>query len=252
MYSNEREMEIMHLLEKNNYVTVNFLAEKIHISPSSIRRDLKHLELKGLISRSYGGAELKDAVNRQIPFYLRSHQNTHEKTVVAHCAASLVKPGNVIFIDSSTSTFFMLEHIKNIKNITIITNSITSMNACSEYGINSFLTGGHLNPENRSCLVGVHTEEMINSFHADLCFFSVQSLTPDGNLYDCFENEISPRRLMMKNSEKKIFLCDHSKLNHFSAYKLCSVFDVDYIISDIDVEKYLLNKYKHTIFLNAK
>lgn len=251
MYSSKRDQEIMKLLEQNNYVTVDFLAEKIHISPSSIRRDLQRLELKGLIVRSYGGAELKSSVNKQIPFYLRSHQNAQEKAGVAHRAAELVKSGDVIFLDSSTSTYFMLEYLKNIKDLTVITNSLASMSVCSEYSINSYLTGGKLNPENRSCFVGAHTENMINAFHADFCFFSVQSVTTDGCLYDCFENEIVPRRLMMKNSEKCVFLCDHSKVNHFSAHKLCDISSVDYIISDINMEAYLDNTYPNIKLIQA-
>lgn len=239
MYGNEREKEIMNLLEENNYVTVDYLAEKIHISPSSIRRDLKRLEMKGLILRSYGGAELKASVNKQIPFNLRSHQNSREKSIVARCAASMVKAGDVIFLDCSTSTYFMLEYLKNISDITVITNSLAGMNACSEHNISAFLTGGRLSDENPSCLVGNAAEEMIKTFHADFCFFSVQSLSKDGGLYDCFEKEIAPRRLMMENSEKRVFLCDHSKINHYSAYRLCSLDDVDYVISDMNMEEYL-------------
>ena len=249
MYGNEREKEIMSLLEENNYATVEYLAEKIHISPSSIRRDLQKLEMKGLITRSYGGAEIKNSVNRQIPFFLRSHKNTKEKLLVAEKAAALVKPGDVIFLDSSTSTYFMIEYLKHIKDITIITNSLSSMTLCSEYNINSFFAGGRLNSENRSCCVGEHTEEFINSIHSDFCFFSVQSLTKDGTLYDCFSNEIMPRKLMIKNSEKKVFLCDNSKINHFSAYRLCSISDLDCVISDIDIKNYLDKDYPDIRFI---
>lgn len=251
MYGSEREKEILSLLEQNTYVTVEYLADKIHISPSSIRRDLKRLELQGLITRSYGGAELKASVNKQIPFYLRSHKNTHEKALVARRAASLVKSGNVIFIDSSTSTYFMLEYLKNIKDITVITNSLASIGVCSEYNINAFLTGGKLNPENRSCFTGSHTENMIKSFHADFCFFSVQSLTNTGILYDCFENEITPRKLMIENSEKKVFLCDNSKINHYSAHKLCDISGLDYVISDMDIKNYLLKEYDNIVFIDT-
>lgn len=249
MYGNEREKEIMSLLEENNYATVEYLAEKIHISPSSIRRDLQKLEMKGLITRSYGGAEIKNSVNRQIPFFLRSHKNTKEKLLVAEKAAALVKPGDVIYLDSSTSTYFMIDYLKHIKDITVITNSLSSMTLCSEYDINSFFTGGKLNSENRSCCVGEHTEEFINSIHSDFCFFSVQSLTKDGTLYDCFSNEIMPRKLMIKNSEKKVFLCDNSKINHFSAYRLCSISDLDCVISDIDIKNYLDKDYPDIRFI---
>lgn len=249
MYSNEREKEIMALLTENGYVTVEYLAKKLHISPSSIRRDLKRLELKGNINRSYGGAEIKNSVNRQIPFYLRSHKNTREKSQVAQKAASMVKSGDVIFLDSSTSTFFMIEYLKNIKDITVITNNIASMTSLSEYNINSFFVGGRINSENRTCTVGAKAEEFIDSMHADFCFFSVQSLTRRGVLYDCYENEIMPRRHMIQNSEKKIFLCDSSKLNHFSAYKLCNVSELDMVISDVNIKSYLDQDYPRLRFM---
>lgn len=239
MYSNEREKEIMNLLARNTYATVEYLAKEIHISPSSIRRDLKRLELKGLITRSYGGAEINESVNRQIPFYLRSHKNTKEKGAVAAKAAALIKPGDVVFLDSSTSTYFMTAYLQNIRDITVVTNSIATMTELSESSINVYLAGGKLNRENPSCFVGTHAEDIIRSFHADYCFFSVQSITPDGVLYDCFESELTPRRLMIQNSEKAVFLCDNSKINRYSAYRLCDISCIDYIISDIDIRQYL-------------
>lgn len=248
MYGSEREKEIMNILRQNHYVTVEYLAQKIHISPSSIRRDLKHLESEGMIIRSYGGAELKASANKKIPFFLRSHQNTKEKNHVAQKAASLVKPGDIIFTDSSTSTYFMFEYLKNIKDITVITNSLAGMNLCAEYNISAFSTGGRLNIENPTCFVGRHAEQAIGEFHADLCFFSAQSLTPDGVIYDCFEHEINLRKQMIQNAETKVFLCDNSKLDHFSAYRLCSANDIDYIICDIDIKAYLTNTYTHIRF----
>lgn len=249
MYSSEREREIISLLEENNYATVEFLAEKIHISPSSIRRDLKKLEMKGMITRSYGGAEIKESVNKQIPFFLRSHKNTKEKSAVAARAAALVKSGDVIFLDSSTSTYFMIGYLKHIKDITVITNSFATMSECAEYNINSYLAGGKLNPENRSCCIGAKTEEFISGFHADFCFFSVQSVSGDGILYDCFADEIRTRQAMIENSEKSVFLCDNSKLDRYSAYKLCDISCLDYVISDINMEDYLDKEYKSVRFL---
>lgn len=239
MHTNEREKEIIRELAENGYATVDFLARKLHISESSIRRDLTRLEGKGLIMRSYGGAELKNSVSNRIPFDLRSHRNTKEKLAVAQKAVSLVKQGDTIFLDNSTSTYFMIDLLKSIKDITVITNSVAGMMLISETGINAFLAGGQLNPENRCCCVGEHTESFIRSIHADICFFSVQSLTRSGELYDCFANEISPRRLMIKSSEKSVFLCDSSKIDHYSAYKLCELSDIDIAISDTDMEKYL-------------
>ena len=104
--------------------------------------------------QSYGGAELKASVNKQIPFYLISNKNTKEKAFVASKAAALVKPGDIVFFDGSTSTYFMTEHIADKKNITVITNSLASMTALSELNVNVYLAGGRVNSKNRSCFTG--------------------------------------------------------------------------------------------------
>lgn len=252
MYTGEREKEILNILSQDNYVTVEYLAKKIHISPSSIRRDLKRLELRGLITRSYGGAEIKQSMNKQIPFFMRSHQNTKEKLPLAKTGASFVKPGDVVFLDSSTSTYFMVRYLKQIKGITVITNSLATMAECSEYDITAYLAGGRLNPENRSCFIGMHAESFVKSFHADFCFFSAQALAKTGEIYDCFANEIMIRRLMLENADKSVFLCDGSKIDRYSAYKMCDLSEVDVVISDAEPEKCLDKEFKNVSFCKIR
>ncbi|MBQ1262312.1 MAG: DeoR/GlpR transcriptional regulator, partial [Clostridia bacterium] len=72
MYKCERENEILAIVSETEYVTVEYLARKMSISPSSIRRDLKNLEERGLVTRSYGGVKIANASGKHIPFSLRS------------------------------------------------------------------------------------------------------------------------------------------------------------------------------------
>ena len=89
MYPNERLNEIIEILEKNRYVSVEYLSRRLHISPSSIRRDLSVLEKKGLVMRSYGGAELVVSDHLNIPFSARMQANAAEKKEIAAKAAAL-------------------------------------------------------------------------------------------------------------------------------------------------------------------
>ena len=86
----ERKREILRLAEENGYVKVDYLARRLHISESSIRRDLLSLEAEGEIRRTYGGAEPTKGGARLIPYDLRAHQNEAQKRTVAGLAASLV------------------------------------------------------------------------------------------------------------------------------------------------------------------
>jgi DeoR family glycerol-3-phosphate regulon repressor len=86
--------------------------------------------------------------------------------------------------------------------------------------------------ENPSVLVGRYAEDMICNFHADIAFFSAQSMDNTGEIYDCYEDEIFIRRAMIKNAKKKVFLCDSTKIGKTSPYHLCSLKEIDYIASN--------------------
>ena len=83
MYKCEREDEILALLNETEYATVDYLARKMNISSSSIRRDLKNLEERGLVNRSYGGVKIADATGKRIPFSLRSLENSPQNKQIA-------------------------------------------------------------------------------------------------------------------------------------------------------------------------
>ena len=71
-----QEKEILEILQNNQYATIDELAEKLFVSPSTIRRKLNALQKKGLISRTHGGAQLNDENNFFPSFTFRVHQNS--------------------------------------------------------------------------------------------------------------------------------------------------------------------------------
>lgn len=249
MYKCEREDEILARLNETEYATVEYLAKKMNISPSSIRRDLKNLEERGLVTRSYGGVKLAAATGRRIPFALRSHENSLQKKQIAKAAVSLINPGDVVFLDGSSSAYFAAELLPSVSGVTVITNNIDAMSWLSDYDIKAYGTGGMISPENKSVLVGDYTQSFLRQIHADVMIFSVQGVTADGNLYDCYAEEVAVRNVMLRNAARRILLCDSSKLGKASTFLQCNVKDLDHVVSDRDLngffsdptpEKYLL------------
>ena len=78
MNISKRQSEILKILETNRYVSVNELSKLTYTSPSSIRRDLSHLEDLGLVNRSYGGVALPEMSGRVAGFYNRTTKNIKE------------------------------------------------------------------------------------------------------------------------------------------------------------------------------
>lgn len=252
MYKCEREQEILLVLKECHYVTVEFLAQKLHISASSIRRDLKQMENHGLVKRSYGGVELLTSASRIIPFSMRSHENLLGKKRIAKQAASLLKSGDSLFLDGSSTSFYMIDSIASIKNITVATNSIDGIRKLAEYDLHAYCTGGAVSGENRAVLSGGFAEDTLRGLHMDFVFLSAQAVSPEGDIYDCYESEIPLRRRMLENADKRVFLADSSKFNSRSLFYLDNLQSMDYVISDMELDKAFTDRFPQTTFLVAK
>ena len=230
-----QEKKILEILETQQYASVEELSAVLCVSTSTIRRSLEILQQKGLVTRTHGGVKINSDNNFSPSFTFRIHQNSFEKKKIALSAIKLIKNGDIIFLDGSTSAFYIAEYLKEFENIRVITNGIDTLSLLSKNKILAYSTGGQVSSENPSVLVGRYAEDMICNFHADIAFFSAQAMDNDGEIYDCFEDEIFLRRAMIKNAKTKVFLCDNTKVGKSSPYHLCSLKDIDYVASNLSL-----------------
>ena len=226
------EQQILSILQQQQYATVDELASKLYISTSTVRRTLNALQKKELTIRTHGGVKINDTQNTSPNFFFRIHQNSFEKKKMALAAIKLIKNGDIIFLDGSTSAFYIAEYLQEFKDIRVITNGIDTLSLLAKNNIRAYSTGGQVSTQNPSVLVGRYAEDTIGNFHANIAFFSAQALNYDGSVYDCFEEENFIRRAMMKNATTNVFLCDDTKTGKQSSFYLCSASEIDYIVSN--------------------
>lgn len=239
MLKNEREREILNLLkERDGFSTVKELCSALYSSESSIRRDLSVLERRGVIRRTYGGAELVTNFSSAISFNQRAHHNIAAKKAIAKKAMELVKNGDVIFLDQSSSAFYLAQELSSNNTLTVITNNIEIISLLSTTSIKTISSGGTLSPDNRACLLGRDAHYIFENIYADVVFFSTKSLSNDGIISDCAREEVLVRGAMLKNAAKKVFLCDSEKFGTSSAYKQCTLDEIDVLVSEDDVAQH--------------
>ena len=232
MLKSERQEMILELLQNCKYITTQELAERTFASYSSVRRDLEELEDSGLINRSYGRVELTNRNSLLVSYPMRINKNSAQKSIIAKKAAALIKEGDTIFIDPSSSCSFFAKELFHMKGITVITNNVEVLGFMSQSNLNVICSGGLQLSPNRYALVGPIAENTFKNIHADWAVFSAHSLTKDGQIYDVHYNETALRNVMLENAEKKLFLCDSSKLSTKSTYYQCSLADIDYMVCD--------------------
>lgn len=235
MLNKEREQEILNILKiSNGFVTVKYLCDTLYASESSIRRDLQSLEKRGLLKRTYGGAELISNFSNIITFNHRTQQNVIAKRSIASKAASLIKDGDIVFLDQSSTAFYLANEIINRSGLTVVTNNTEILIRLANSNLRVMSSGGYLSEENRNCLIGGDAIHTFDGIYADIMFFSAKSINNEGVISDCSREEIVVRNAMMKNSAQKVFLCDSTKFGTHSAYKQCDLADVNYFISEDD------------------
>lgn len=247
--NNERKKQILEILLKEKEVTVKDLAARLYISEPSIRRDLVSLEKEHFLRRTHGGAVLEENENSslKIPFLIRELEQSDAKLTIAGKAAELVTDNSVIMLDASSSAYNMIPFLSAKRNLTVITSGVKALLRLAEYGINSYSTGGHLLP---SCLSLTDHDAslMLSRYNADFVFFSCRGLSCDGLLTDFSIEENIIRSAMLKNARTSVFLCNSKKLDHKYIHTLCSVNDVDYCFSEVELPPHLLGRQQRQKF----
>lgn len=208
----ERQKDILKILSERKNVTVKELCSYLYASPATIRRDLHELENEGLITRSFGGAVLNEVFPHQVPASIRENENAAEKKKLAAKAAKLILPGETILIDGSTTTFWLAPYLKQIPDITVITNNPKLSLALSEYCVRNFSTGGEMLSESM-ILVGTQAEHFIRSIRAHKFFFSARGIQ-EGYITDSCVYQCGIKQTMLACSEKSYFLCGNDKFGH--------------------------------------
>lgn len=235
MLAFERQKNVLEYLEKHQSATIRELAAAVYASEASVRRDVERLEAEGYVERIYGGVLLAKYKNSVVPVQLRDSSNSAGKELAAQKAAKMIKDGDTVILDASTTAFRICNYIKDRKHLKVITNNLRVCQELSAYTeIQVYCTGGYY-VGSSGCFLGSSAERFLGGIRADILFFSAQGIGADGTITDVSEQEISMRRVMLQHAKDRYFLCDGSKFGITKPFVLCNAEELSGVISDIEL-----------------
>ena len=220
MLSEERKAVILKKINEKKSVTVKELKETLNVSESSIRRTITELDHEGLIIRVYGGAmslEMEDLVDE--PSVIdKEIVNIDEKQKIGQYAASLIGPGDCVFLDAGTTTKCMINYITE-KNATYVTNGVVHAKDLVKKGMKVILIGGELK-ENTEAVVGADAVLQVQKYHFSKGFFGTNGINPKTGFSTPDVREASIKRVAVGNTKagERYILSDHDKFG-----KRCTV-----------------------------
>lgn len=242
----EREEKILNALLEKESMSVQELSAKLYVSQPTLRRDLIKLEQMGKIVRTHGGAQLlTKPADAKVPFYLREQEQNDAKSRMALRAVEFIRDGDIIMLDGSTSAHTIIPLLSRFNNLIVITNSAKSAFLLGNMGIQNICTGGRMITRSL-CYIGEDAERTVRNYNADVLFFSCRGLSSDGRLTDTSVEENDLRRCMLRQSAKRVLLCDSSKMNRVYLNNLCHLSEVDELICEEPVSRQLLSMLRKT------
>lgn len=235
MLALERHKKILELLDMNGSVMVSRLSAELGVTEETVRRDLEKLEAQELLRRTHGGALLMDDGSYEYSLEKRKTLNVEVKKELARKAIQYIATGDTVFLDASTTTFYMAKELKNMKNITVITNSLRVINELSNSeGIKVIAVGGIVS--NNQSLVGAMAENHITeNYFADKMFFSSKGIGDNAIILEGNEQECFIKQRMIKNSRVRYYLCDKSKIGRIGCMRLATFNDIGYLVTDAEI-----------------
>lgn len=237
----ERKKIILDLLDEKYSITVNELADTLFVSHATVRRDLTELNQKGLLKKVYGGAVALKGSAIEDPLKIRQRENWDKKLYIAGIAADIIKDGNTLFLDSSSTVLALTENLSAINNLSVVTNGIQALDKLSNYNkTTAYCCSGKIR-ENTKSLVGITAIKYISEIFADIAFISCRGITNVGMLTDSSEEEIEVKRAFLKNARKKILLIDSGKFGKQYFKRVADLSCLDIIITDTLPDKRFLD-----------
>lgn len=229
----QRIAEIEQYIYAHKSVTLDELCEVFQVSKNTIRRDIEIVIKNPDIVKTYGGVTINTQTKKLlVSFSERNIKHQEAKRLIAAKAASLVNDGDSIFIDSGTTTLYMLEYLTD-KTITLITNNIEVIAQAIPYeNITLISLPGTLNRKTLS-FTGISAARHLSAYNIKKAFLAATGVTPENGATNSSPEETSIKEMAVMKSQEKYLMVDSSK---FGAVSLLTYAEID-ALSGIITEK---------------
>ncbi|HZZ40239.1 MAG TPA: transcriptional repressor AgaR [Acidobacteriaceae bacterium] len=232
MLIDERRRHILSLVQTQGRVLVGELSRALGISQITIRKDLEHLQVRGLVQRTHGGAlRLQSGALFDPSLQEKQKQHSQEKQRIADQAARMVEEGQCVMLDSGTTTTAVAQALKRFSQLTLITNAVNIAADLASTNFEVILIGGTLR-KNSFSLVGPLAEDVLDEMHADILFLGVDGFDVETGITTPNFLESRVNRAMVKASRRIVVVCDSTKFNRRSLSRIIPTSAVHCVITD--------------------
>jgi len=238
LFQIEKQKILLDHVNQVKKATVNELCDLLDVSKVTIRKYLNELESKGLVFKTYGGVLSADSeLNYEIPYSSKQELHSSEKQKIGKAGAALIREGDVVILDTGSTTYEVAHNLKNI-NVTVITNDVKiAFELASKSNINLIITGGVVQ-KNLYAITSFQTENFLSQIHANIVFLGADAVNLEDGITNRTMEESVIKQTMIKAAERVVLVVDHSKLHRKAFSNVCKIEKIDTVVIDSIDEEY--------------
>ena len=243
MQPSERYDIILQMLANQDLVTVSELMKVFNVSIETIRRDLNYLAKEQRIKKVYGGAipfnrtaSVKGGSERMV-------ENSAEKEAIGRKCAELIHDGDTVYLGAGTTVLQVAKHLKDRKDLTVVTNSLYVAAELAETDIELHFMGGRISKRDASTpyMPGTGWDH----FSAPKAIIGAGGISPDHGVTDYSADESRLLRIMLERAMQIIVLADNSKFGLVLAWVTCPLPRVSRIITGSAQQEDILHDFSN-------
>lgn len=230
----ERRQKVLDFINEYGSAKVSELSRIFQVSEMTIHRDLSFLEEHGHVEKKYGGV-ISSLSKVETAFNIRKMKHADAKQKIGRAAAGLVRDGDTIFLDASTTCLAMVPALDNHHDLTIFTTGIATASALINLNNSNhiYCSGGEVSRQTLS-ITGPIATNLLRDIHVDKCFLGGAGVHPVHGVTDPGIEEVEIKKVAASRAKQLILLVDKTKfgkLNRFSDFPLS---EIDLIITDAE------------------
>jgi DeoR/GlpR family transcriptional regulator of sugar metabolism len=235
VFARERQDHIAGIVEEHGRARVTDLAARFGVSSVTIRKDLVTLESGGRIVRTHGGAIAPDRNRSELAFDIRERLQRDEKSRIGAAAAELVRDGESIVMDASTTALAVARRLRargGWSQLTVITNGLRlASELAGSPGIIVLMLGGRVRWEALS-VVGQLGDGLFSRINVQKAFVGAAGFTIESGLSDATDEEAQIKRSMVAAAREVIAIVDHTKWERTAFATFCRTEDITTVLTD--------------------
>ncbi len=237
----ERRKRILEHIQQNGSGRIEELAAVLGVSEATVRRDLSILETDGFVDRTHGGAVLPETSTAFERLYPEKRAIlSEEKQAIGIKAASMISDGETLILDSGSTTFEIARNLTFHKNLTIITYDLFIASSIIYDPSTTVIVTGGVRRDGFNILVGPIAEELLRQVRVNKAFIGADAVDFTQGITNATFTEVSIKRLIIEAANEVILVADHSKFGKLALAKVCSLDQVDHIVTDQKVDDSIL------------